>query len=220
MKQIVALLIVLCLVPFTAVAQDFCEGNFNYDYDVDGSDAFTFKTDFGRSLIKNPCPPDGPAPVPRTGQTISHSGGDDGYYQKGVEWPNPRFTDNADGTVTDNLTGLIWLQDATCFESTFFDQAVNDCNWLNDSECGLSDGSSPGDWRLPNINEMTSLIDRSNFPAIPSAHPFSIVSTLYWSSTTYADDSSSGWLVDLYTGEVEIAAKVSINTPWPVRGGH
>ena len=32
-----------------------CEGNFNCDADVDGSDAFTFKQDFGRSIILNPC---------------------------------------------------------------------------------------------------------------------------------------------------------------------
>ena len=35
--------------------------------------------------------------------------------QVGVPWPNPRFTDNGDGTVTDNLTGLIWLKNATPF---------------------------------------------------------------------------------------------------------
>ena len=29
---------------------------------------------------------------------------------KGIASPNPRFTDNSNGTVTDNLTGLVWLQ--------------------------------------------------------------------------------------------------------------
>ena len=48
---------------------DYCEGNFDYDQDQDGSDAFTFKEDFGRSIYVNRCPPDGPAPVPKTGQT-------------------------------------------------------------------------------------------------------------------------------------------------------
>ena len=41
-----------------------------------------------------------PAPVPKTGQTISYAAGDDGALQKGVTWPVPRFTDNGDGTVT------------------------------------------------------------------------------------------------------------------------
>ena len=47
--------------------------------------------------------------VPATGQTDSVAAGDDGDLQKGVPWPDPRFTDNGDGTVTDHLTGLIWL---------------------------------------------------------------------------------------------------------------
>jgi len=36
--------------------QNYCLGNFDGDNDVDGSDAITFRGDFGRSSIKNPCP--------------------------------------------------------------------------------------------------------------------------------------------------------------------
>jgi hypothetical protein len=32
-----------------------CEGNFDCDDDVDGSDAFPFKEDFGRSVLGTPC---------------------------------------------------------------------------------------------------------------------------------------------------------------------
>ena len=35
---------------------DYCEGNFDNDYDVDGTDASLFKADFGRSSMQNPCP--------------------------------------------------------------------------------------------------------------------------------------------------------------------
>src|SRR5262244_923009 len=55
-----------------------------------------------------------PAPVPRTGQTTSYAAGDDGALQKGVVLPTPRFTDNNNGTITDNLTRLIWLKKAKC----------------------------------------------------------------------------------------------------------
>ena len=69
-----------------------------------------------------------PAPVPKTGQTkcstdrpfseqacpVSGVPGQDGDLQKGVEVTGDRFTDNKDGTVTDNLTGLIWLKNANC----------------------------------------------------------------------------------------------------------
>ncbi|MGB8579455.1 MAG: hypothetical protein WCD47_01425 [Candidatus Sulfotelmatobacter sp.] len=47
-----------------------------------------------------------------TGQTVSYASGDDGALKKGVAWPGPRFADNQDGTVMDNLTGLVWMQDA------------------------------------------------------------------------------------------------------------
>ena len=34
---------------------DYCEGNFDCDDDCDGTDAATFKIDFGRSEFNNPC---------------------------------------------------------------------------------------------------------------------------------------------------------------------
>ena len=108
-----------------------CNGNFDYDCDVDSDDVDEFLLNFGRSQYNTPCPSNGPAPVPKTGQTYCYiwedpewilaigdsctGTGQDGEYQEGVEWPNPRFTDNADGTITDNLTRLIWLKDANCF---------------------------------------------------------------------------------------------------------
>jgi len=46
------------------------------------------------------------APVPQTGQTMTFAAGDDGVVQAGVVPPDPRFTANLDGTITDNLTGL------------------------------------------------------------------------------------------------------------------
>ncbi len=64
--------------------------------------------------------------VPQTGQTQCYDGptpgncpngpfGQDGDFQAGVPFPDPRFTvNNPDGTITDNLTGLMWLQDANC----------------------------------------------------------------------------------------------------------
>ncbi|KJR41414.1 protein of unknown function DUF1566 [Candidatus Magnetoovum chiemensis] len=58
------------------------------------------------------------ASLGKTGQTVSYRAGDDGDLQKGVSLPEPRFTDNGDGTVTDNHTGLMWLKDANCLKIT------------------------------------------------------------------------------------------------------
>jgi hypothetical protein len=222
----------LILLP-TAVAlsQDMCEGNFDYDKDVDGTDAFVFKTDFGRSALINPCPPDGPTPVPKTGQTDAHGIGDDGDFEKGVAWPIPRFTDNGNGTVTDNLTGLIWLKNANCFGTRTWNDALSDCNGLNSGECGLSDGSSVGDWRLPNRNELNSLIAILYYPSLPNTagtgpwaegDPFTNVqNTFYWSSTTafvYTTDYAFG--VQMNGGWVDDKLKATTYNPvWPVRGG-
>ena len=178
-----------------------CKGNFDYDCDVDGADASLFKLNFGRSKIVNPCPSAGPALVPKTGQTTSYGTGDDGELKIGVAWPNPRFTDNGDGTITDNLTGLIWLKNANCFGTRTWDQALSDCNGLSNGSCGLTDGSVDGDWRLPNVNELISLVDRGRLiPPLPFGHPFTNVrSDPYWSSTTAADSSFYAWYVDMRT---------------------
>lgn len=47
--------------------------------------------------------------LPKTGQTSSWQDYDDGYYEKGNS-TSPRFTDNGDGTVTDNATHLMWVK--------------------------------------------------------------------------------------------------------------
>ena len=64
----------------------------------------------------------GTVDLPKTGQTKCYdtSGaeipcaetGQDGDIQAGVPWPEPRFTDNGDGTMMDNLTGLMWTKNA------------------------------------------------------------------------------------------------------------
>jgi hypothetical protein len=160
-----------------------------------------------------------PARVPKTGQTTSYAAGDDGDLEKGVAWPNPRFTDNGNGTVTDNLTGLIWLKNANCFEVKVWATALSDANTLNNGECGLTDGSVEGDWRLPNRREMQSLIDcEQALPALPSSHPFTgVQSDAYWSSTTWAP--SLAWYVDLRWGVVSGQDKNAAFYVWPVRGG-
>ena len=120
------------------------------------------------------------APVPKTGQTtcsisagatVPCAGtGQDGDFKKGVAWPNPRFTDNNNGTVTDNLTGLIWLKNANCFGLRTWTLALIDANTLAAGYCGATDGSTAGQWRLPNVKELQSLIDFAfNAPALSNA---------------------------------------------------
>ena len=142
-----------------------------------------------------------------------------------------RFTDNGDGTVTDNLTGLIWLKDANCFGTRAWYNALSDCNGLSSGSCGLTDGSSIGDWRLPNRNELASLVQKGYYnPAVPNTtgtgqwsegDPFNNVQSYsYWSSPTDASTTVSAWGVNVYSGRVYDFSKTSYGYVWPVRGGH
>lgn len=47
--------------------------------------------------------------LPKTGQTTSYQDYDDGYYEKGSA-STPRFVDNGDGTISDRITGLMWVK--------------------------------------------------------------------------------------------------------------
>lgn len=165
----------------------------------------------------------------KTGQTISSATGDDGDLEKGVVWPAPRFTDNNNGTVTDNLTGLIWLKKANCGGTKTWADALTFANslydgWTGDGsggDCGLSDGSTAGQWRLPNVRELQSLIDYGRYaPALPSGHPFAgVESRDYWTSTMYAPNTSNAWQVHVGQGDVEYYSKTYTEYVWPVRGG-
>ena len=163
----------------------------------------------------------GPAPVSKTGQTVSYESGDDGDIEAGANIPTPRFVDNGDGTVEDNLTGLIWLKNANCFGPRTWVEALDDCNGLANSSCGLNDGSLAGDWRLPNAKELSSLTDFGNSgPSLPNGHPFTgVESTYYWSSTTYVYDTAIAWYVSMGSGHVTGHGKVDAYYFWPVRGG-
>lgn len=169
------------------------------------------------------------AEVPRTGQTTSYATGDDGDLEKGKPLPSPRFTDNGDGTVTDNMTGLIWLKNANCFGQETWADALTDCNDLASGTCGLTDGSVAGEWRLPNIRELHSLIHYGfHFPALCDAagtgqwtdgDPFSGVHTgQYWTSTTMESLTYLAFSVNVYPGLVVDPDKTESHYVWPVRG--
>jgi hypothetical protein len=161
--------------------------------------------------------------VPKTGQTTSWATGDDGDLERGVAQVSPRFTDNADGTVTDNQTGLIWLKDANCFGPRTWYDALSDSNGLSSGLCGLTDGSSAGDWRLPNYKELMSLPEAETylFPSLPLGHPFTNVqSSSYWSSTTWLADTDSAILVGMSLIGLGYYHKGNDRYLWPVRGGH
>jgi len=171
--------------------------------------------------------------LPQTGETgcwdtfggaIDCSGtGQAGDQQTGMPWPSPRFTDNANGTVTDNLTGLIWLKNANCFGTQAWATAVASANTLAKGACGLTDGSTAGQWRLPNVLELHSLVnDQQAYLATwLNTQGFSGVQGdgFYWSSSTFASNKDYACGVDMGYGRVNYNYKGNFYFVWPVRGG-
>jgi hypothetical protein len=174
-----------------------------------------------------------PAPVPDTGQTTCFDAagspipcagsGQDGELQAGVAWPTPRFTLNVDGTATDNLTGLVWLQDANCLGGEQWINAPGEVALLNSGSvtCTNYVAGTFDDWRVPNIRELTSLIDYGETgPSLPTGHPFVEVQLdYYWTSSTSVSSAAYGWTIDLDSALVAAAFKGSFYNVWPVRGG-
>ncbi len=152
-----------------------------------------------------------------------------------------RYEDNGDGTVTDCRTGLIWLKFAKCtgtigtITNTYGYLSWTDANtWvasLEDGKCNLTDGSSPGDWRLPTKTEWMAMVQRKHYtnPSLTNAAGTgqweegkifdNVQSSFYWSSTTFANYTGDAWGVNMWDGSVGNGSKTYNLYVWPVRGG-
>jgi hypothetical protein len=121
------------------------------------------------------------------------------------------FVDNSDGTISDTSTGLMW-QKATAPGTFSWEEALTYCENLT------LGGHS--DWRLPNRNELQSIVNYSRYtPAIDTTY-FPITGVHYhWSSTTYANDTGNAWFVDFNFGYVGNAGKYFFTYVRAVRGG-
>jgi len=118
--------------------------------------------------------------------------------------------DNGDGTVTVN--GLVWLKDAGCYGRMNWNDAMSRPKTLAHGQCGLSDKSKIGDWRLPTIDELKAIYSAKNqFKAVQA--------NAYWSSSTYAYYTDNAWVVYMHVGNVGYDGKDFYNYVWPVRGG-
>lgn len=127
--------------------------------------------------------------------------------------PDAIYTNNSNGTVTDIETNLMWMQCS-------IGQSGYDCstgsaagmNWKRalESVQAANDTNTLGysDWRLPNINELASLAEKScHNPAINVTHFPATPSSRVWSASPLANGSGSAWAVNFSDGSVHIDNK-------------
>ena len=169
--------------------------------------------------------------LPKTGQMkcydtigteVACSGtGQDGETQAGAPWPVPRFirgTGVAADCMTDNLTGAMWPRNMSLSGTKSWENAIDYANSL--TLCGYSD------WRLPNINELESLVNsdvQKNSDWLASQGFTGLdVDYRYWSSTSDANAeyyNRSAWYVYMWGGSVDRQIKGDGGYAWPVRAG-
>jgi hypothetical protein len=126
--------------------------------------------------------------------------------------PALRFTDNGDGTITDNFTGLIWTKIQSSSLLSWEDALVF-------SE-GLTTGGQ-NDWRLPNIKEIQSLNNtKLSKPSFNKAFFINLSSGNYWSSTTLQNATLKAWDINIDYGIVSYNDKTMKENVLCVRGGN
>ncbi len=128
--------------------------------------------------------------------------GQDGEFRSGLAWPSPRFEVMGDDVV-DRLTNLSWRKTANLTGSQVtWSDAFAAVKELNRNATGIVK------WRLPNINELESLVDCSaHSPALPAGHPFLDVRDGYWSSTTSMFEPDWAWALYIMKGAVGVGQK-------------
>ncbi len=121
-----------------------------------------------------------------------------------------QFTDNLDGTIKDNLTGLTWQKTPNTSTLTW-EQALVYAE-------GLTLGGA-SDWRLPNIKELESINDeRIVNPSVSTTYFSTIGVKNYWSSTSLPNQTTRAWYLSTQFGVTTYDLKTNALYVIAVRG--
>ena len=170
------------------------------------------------------------AQLMKTGQTTSYRTGDDGDLERGR---NVDFTTLAENNVfgntnrfTDELGGQTYTKNIVIDWSTYDGSTVlgwrrtvsTTLTWNNAIDNALAVSIAPytTGWRLPNFIEMTSI---SNFSitSFLNYSPFNLSASNIWTSTTYANGTTSAYMWSLPGFTIQTFGKVNTATVLPCR---
>ncbi len=118
--------------------------------------------------------------------------------------PDDRYTVQGNGTVTDLRTGLMWKQCSEGQTGATCTGTVTRMTWTDALNAG-ADSVFAGfsDWRLPNVKELSSLVETGcHSPAINEARFPNTWTEYYWTSSSSAENSSNALYVRFIYGYV------------------
>lgn len=125
--------------------------------------------------------------------------------------PSRDFTDNGDGTVTHQITGLIWQRCSLgqSWDGTHCTGEASVFTWAGALAAAAQNTfSGLSDWRLPNKNELASIVEyRCTGPAINSQQFPNTPSRWSWSSSPNARYSDASWGIGFRHGDVDYGHK-------------
>jgi alpha-tubulin suppressor-like RCC1 family protein len=131
-----------------------------------------------------------------------------------------RFQDMGDGTVIDHSTGIMWTRSANIFKMPLTWQSAK--QYIYKMNIGEVPNFGHSNWRLPSIQEIETLIDKTSFyPAIPKSSPFeNVLPAFYWSATVQTGILQQVWFMDMSSGTtaLDMASYCTYKHIWPVRG--
>jgi hypothetical protein len=112
------------------------------------------------------------------------------------------FVDNADGTITQSNTGLMWAKCSEGQSDTNCTGTAKEMIW-SDALIAANNSNLGGynDWRLPNIKELQALVDYSRYsPAIDTSYFPNTPSSWFWSASPIAEFSYDAWYAGFDVG--------------------
>jgi Protein of unknown function (DUF1566) len=121
-----------------------------------------------------------------------------------ADTPDSRFSVNANGTVLDNKTQLMWKQ---CVQGLTGTSCTNgNAQTFSTRKAALDASRSANfagfsDWRVPNIKELQSVVERRCYsPSINETIFPNTPNDVFWSSSAYASTDAT-WLVHFRDGD-------------------
>lgn len=137
--------------------------------------------------------------------------------------PDEVYLVHGDGTVTDVRTGLMWKQcsEGQTYSSTACSGTATNHTWVEALDKGGSSFAAKSDWRLPNRNELQSLVEHCK-GAAPLINDGVFLDTpvgMFWSSTPSVLIGSDAWYVDFNWGIAFNDDRYSVRQVRLVRAG-